>query len=418
MIAAMDPEDHAIHRFDFDNGLRLVCEPMPWLETVSVTLLLPFGAATDPAGQEGSAALLFDWMQRGAGELDSRALSDRFDSLGVRRGGGAGREATTLSASMLSAALPDTLALLADMVRRPLLADDEFEPARALVQQERASLDDQPTHKLFEALIGRFFASRHGRSSYGTEAGLAALAPDGVRRDAAARVGPAQAVLTVAGGVDPERTRSYVEEAFGDWTGGNPGLEAVELRPAHRHHIDAASSQVQIGLAFESLPPTSNDWYLQALALSVLSGGSGSRLYTEVRERRGLVYSVSAGARGLRGFGYTIGYAGTTPDRAGETLEVMMAEIVRLRSGVEADELERARTGLLSSLVMQGESSGARSGAMANDIHLRGVARSLSEVRAAVAGPSVDAVNRYLAASPEPSPTVLTLGPAPVAVLP
>jgi predicted Zn-dependent peptidase len=416
MIAGMNSDDSVVRRFALDNGLQLVIEPMPWLPTVSVNLLLPLGSVGDPAGREGSAAVLYDWLQRGAAELDSRALTDRFDALGIRRGGVAARQTTTVQLSMLAEVLPEALTLLADGVRRPRLDDDEFEPARALVQQELASLADQPTQLLFEGLASHFFASAHGRSAYGTEAGLAALTADHVRADANARLVPGGAVVAVAGGVDPDRVVAQVEDRFGDWRGSPEIDEAPRLRRAARHHVEADSAQVQIGLAYRSEAPTSPDWYRQSLALAVLSGGTGSRLYTEVRERRGLVYSVSAAARGLRDFGYTVGYAGTTPERSAETLDVMLAEIGRMRDGVEADELERARIGLLSSLVMQGESSAARAGALAHDSYLRGAPRSLSEIKRAVSEPDVVAVNRFLAGATDPDPTVVTLGPSGVEV--
>jgi predicted Zn-dependent peptidase len=416
MIAGMTSDAGVVRRFALDNGLQLVVEPMPWLPTVSVNLLFPMGAVGDPAGRDGSAAVLYDWLQRGAGDLDSRALADRYDALGIRRGGAAARQTTTLQHSMLAEAFADALTLLADGVRRPRFDDDDFESARSLVQQELASLADQPTQLLFEGLASRFFASAHGRSPYGSESGLAALTPDSVRQDAAARLVPQGAVLAVAGGVDPTWVAEQVEARFGNWRGSAPPEETPRLHRAARHHVEADSAQVQIGLAYRSEAPTSPDWYRQALALSVLSGGSGSRLYTEVRERRGLVYSVSAAARSLRGFGYTVGYAGTTPERANETLEVMLAEIGRLREGVEAEELERARTGLLSSLVMQGESSGARAGSLAHDSYLRGTPRSLAEVKRAVSEPDVAAVNDFLAAAKDPQPTVVTLGPGDVAV--
>ncbi|MCW5820437.1 MAG: insulinase family protein, partial [Trueperaceae bacterium] len=176
--------------------------------------------------------------------------------------------------------------------------------------------------------------------------------------------------------------------------------------------VDADSSQVQIGLAFPSPAPGTDDMYVYLLALEVLSGSMGARLFTEVREKRGLVYSVSAFFRALRGFGYTLGYAGTTAERASETLEVFLAELARLAEGVSDAELERARTGLLSSIVMAGEASGATAGRLSNDVVLFGRPRTAAEITARIDGVTLSQVNRYLAANPVPQPTVVTLGPA------
>lgn len=403
--------DGAIHEQRFDNGLRLLFEPMPWLPTLSVNLLMPFGATTDPIGAEGSANVLHDWMQRGAGERDSRALLGALEGLGVRQGGGAGREGSSLSYSALVDALPELLPLVADTVRAPRLPDEEFEPARALARQELESLADAPTQRLFDALMRRFVESGQGRSTYGTAEGLSALDPDGVRADMRGRVGPQGTVLAVAGGADWDTLRAAVEDAFGSWSGGHAPLPAVALTGPGLGHVDAESAQTQIGLAFPAPLPSDPELYTYDLALHVLSGSMGSRLFTEVREKRGLVYSVGAFYRAMRGFGYTLAYAGTTPDRAEETLHVLLGEFQRLREGVDADELQRARVGMLSSLVMQGESSGARAGRLASDVFIQGRARTLDEIREAVEAVTLEHLNAYLADTPMEEPTILTLGP-------
>lgn len=394
------------------NGITLVFEHMPWLRSLSMAFLAPAGSATDPDGREGSAAVLSEWMSRGAGDLDSRAFNDALEGLGVRRGGGAGRETTSVTASMLASSLPQALPLLADLLRRPRLDDDEFANSRELAQQELASLEDSPAQRLSEALTAAFFTSPHRRSSYGTLEGLAGLDEDGVRQDYAARFRPEGMIIAAAGGVDWDDLVRQVEEQFGDWQGAPPPLPSVSVARAGRNHVEADTSQVQIGLAYPGVAPGDDDWYRHTLAMNVLSGGAGSRLFMEVREKRGLVYSVHAVPRALRGFGYVLARAGTTPERADETLEVMMREIDHLGKGVEADELERSRIGILSQLVMQGESSGARAAGLAHDIHLRGEPRTLQEVKDAIASVGLEDVNSFLAARETPNPTILTLGPA------
>ena len=403
-----------IHTHTLPNGLTLVVQEMSWLPSVSFDLLLPFGATTDPEGASGSASVLAEWLYRGAGSRDSRTLSDDLDALGVRRGGGAGGESTMFSASLLADALPDALGLYADIVRRPHFSEGEFGPARTVVLQELESLDDSPTQRLFIALAKVYFASAHWRSAYGEAADLRALTPESVRADAARRLGPRGAVLSVAGGVRFDEVKTLVEGLFGDWEGQEPARPEVEVAEAHTGHIAATTAQTQIGVAFEALPPNHPDWYKNALGVAVLSKGMGSRLFAEVREKRGLVYSVMATGRAVRGYGYTLAYAGTTPERAGETLTVLLGELTRLRDGVSAEELERARTGVLSSLVMEGESSGGVAAGLARNTFLFGAPRPLETIKAALMAVTLEDLNAYLAARPEPRYTVLTLGPKPL----
>jgi predicted Zn-dependent peptidase len=412
---ASNPSSERIYQHRLANGLWLLFEPMPWLPTLSTTLMLPFGSATDPEGREGSATVLHDWLQRGAGALDSRAHSDALEGLGVRRGGGAGREMATVSASFLAAELAEVLPLVASMAAEPRLDDDEFAPARELAQQELQSLADNPTQRLFNELMTRFLDGGQGRSPFGSEAGLAALTTTSVREDAQRRLGPNGAILALAGGADWDTVREGVERAFGGWTGETVTLPGPVVRTPGRGHVRADSAQTQIGLALVAPAPSDPDVYAYDLALHVLSGSMGARLFTEVREKRGLVYSVGASYRALHGFGYTLGYAGTTPERADETLRVVLAELGKLSQGVEADELERARTGILSSVVMQGESSSARASRLASDALLQGRARTLDEIRGEVEKVDLKRINDYLAEHPFPEPTVVTLGPKPLA---
>lgn len=392
------------------NGLRVIYEPMPWLPTLSAALLLPLGSATDPSGELGSATVMHGWVQRGAGGLDSRQLTGAFEDLGVQRGGGAGRETATLTASFLAADAKDALPLLASMVREPQLDENEFEPSRELALEELRGIDDSPARRLFNELSARFLAGPHGRSPYGNEGELNGLTADSVRADARERLGPEGAFLALAGGGSWEELREVVQGSFAQWQGGSRPLPTPGAQAPARHHVQADTQQVQVGLAYPSALPGTDEGYLYALAMSVLSGSMGARLFTEIREKRGLVYSVSAATRALRGFGYTLGYAGTTPERAAETLEVFLAELKRLAEGVTAAELERARTGTLASLVMRGESSGATASRLASDAFFLGRPRTLSEIRRRVQGATLEQVNGYLAANPVPEPTVVTLG--------
>ncbi|HZJ10200.1 MAG TPA: pitrilysin family protein [Trueperaceae bacterium] len=403
---------HDLHEATLGNGLRVVYESMPWLPSLSAALVMPFGSATDPEGAEGATNVLHEWMQRGAGDLDSRALSDAMEDLGMRRGGGAGRESSSLSASFLIAELEAAMPLFASVAKAPRFDDAEFESARELALQELESLEDAPNQKLMTELLARYLESPQRRSAYGSAAGLASLTPDLVREEAARCVGPEGAVLALAGGGDWTAVKAVVERAFADWTGSSLPTPPVVVAAPQKDHVDAVSAQVQIGLAFTGPEPGTEEAYIYAVGLGVLSGSSGARLFTEVREKRGLVYSVSAFNRNLKGYAYTVGYAGTTPDRAEETLEVFMAELKRLDKGVSAEEIARAKSGLLSSLVMQGESSSGTAGRLAADLFNLGRARTLDEIRAKVEAVTLEQLNDYLASHPVPDPTIVTLGPS------
>jgi predicted Zn-dependent peptidase len=406
-----------ISTYQLPNGLTIVVEPMAHARSAAWTLLLPAGSATDPEGQSGAAQLLHGMVYRGAGDRDARELSDALDALGVQRGGGVSTEYATFGGAALADDLEAALELYADIVRRPLLPAQELDAERALALQQIRSLNDQPAQRLFIELGKVYFPGPFGRSVLGEIEDLRRIDHQSLVADYQRRYRPQGAVLAVAGGVEPERVRNIAERLLGDWQGAAPEL----LQPAARseslyHHLPQQTSQTQIGVAYPSLPMDDPYYYHERLAVNVLSGGMASRLFMEVRNKRGLVYAVYAAPRIYRGLGLVLAYAGTQPERAQECIEVLLGELERISEGVTEEELERARIGLLSALVMQGESSPARASAMASDCYLIGRPRTLDEIRNAVDQITLDKLNAYLAEHRPHNFTVLTLGPSPVTI--
>jgi predicted Zn-dependent peptidase len=396
----------------FPNGLTLVGEPMPSKQAAAFTFLVPAGSASEPVGRDGLSSVLEGVSYRGAGNRNSRQLSDALDDLGVDRGGGADVEYTTFGGATLGLYLQDALTVYADIIRRPQLPDGEWQPQRDLALQSLDSLDDSPARKMFVQLRRDYFQSGHGRSPIGTREGLNALTLEDLRADHARRFKPQGAILALAGNFDFEAVAAHVETLFGDWEGAAPPMDEPKIAKPVFQHIEKDTAQQQIGVAYAGVPSTDVDFYSYRVATAVLSGGMGARLFTEVREKRGLVYSVSASASAHRGVGFSLAYAGTTPQRAQETLDVLLAELVKIGEGVSENELERAKIGMLSSLVMQEESSRARAGAIARDWWMLGRVRSLDEITEAVTAVSPASVREFYERHPVGNFSVVTLGPA------
>ncbi|CAA9271982.1 MAG: hypothetical protein AVDCRST_MAG93-2677, partial [uncultured Chloroflexia bacterium] len=212
------------------NGLTLAVEPMPHLRSVSWTLLIPAGSAGDPDGQNGSAQLLAGMLYRGAGDRDARQLSDALDDLGVQRSGSLSYEYATFGGACLADDLVPALTLYADIVRRPQLPATELDAERALALQALASLNDNPTQKLFTQLTQVYFPGSFGRSRIGTAEDLERIDIDDLKRDHSTRFGPNGAILSVAGGVQFEEVRALAENLFGDWEPVAPQRPRAQVR--------------------------------------------------------------------------------------------------------------------------------------------------------------------------------------------
>jgi len=177
-------------------------------------------------------------------------------------------------------------------------------------------------------------------------------------------------------------------------------------------HIKNSGSQVHIGLMTKTVRPMEQGYYDARVAVSVLSGGMSARLFTEVREKRGLCYAVGARYHGLKEAAGIMCYAGTTPDKAQQTHDVIIDEFRNLSNGISEDEIDRAKAGLKSSLIMQSESSSSRAGSVASDFYMLGKVRSLDEIKDAIERTSVDSVINFLRDNPFGEFTVFTIGPS------
>ena len=405
-----------IHQHRFAHGLELLAEPVAGAESLAMTLLVPAGLAAEPHARQGAATMLSEMICRGAGGLSSREHSDALDRLGVDRDAGVETAHLRLGASMIGSKLEAALPLLLDMALRPNLDADALEPTRDLALQSLDALADEPQQRVMLDLRSRHYPAPFGRSPLGRREDLEAMTLEDLRGFWHGRVVPGGSILAFAGHFDWPALRERVAERVEDWTGDCD--EPSPNGPASRGvaHETAQTAQVHIALAYDAVPEPHEDALLQKAAASVLSGGMSGRLFTEVREKRGLCYAVFAQYAGQRDRGAMLGYAGTTAPRAQETLDVMVAELRRLGRGVQGDEFNRAIVGMKSRLVMQGESTAARSGAIAADQYIHGRPRPLSELAAEVDAIDLEQLNAFLAQHEPGDMTVVTIGPEPLKV--
>jgi predicted Zn-dependent peptidase len=395
----------------FPNGLTLLAEQMAGVQSAAMTVLVPAGSASDPADRGGSSTVLSDLVLRGAGSRNSRELTDYLDSLGLQRSSSVGVHHSRFGCAALAGPVLEGMGTYADIIRRPHLPADGFASAQDLALQALAGVDDEPRQKLMIRLREWHLPSPYGRNSMGSVPELEKLTVEQCKIDHAARYHAKGAILAIAGNIDFATVREAVEKHFGSWAGQEQSAFELLPPPGNVLHEPQASEQTHIGLAWPSVPETSDDYYTVRMAVEVLSGGMSGRLFTEVREKRGLCYSVWAGYSSLKGLGSIFGYAGTSNDRAQATLDCFVSELHRLQKGVTPQELDRAKIGIKASTIMQGESTSARAGAIAHDFFMRGRIRTLEEIKTAIDAVTVDRVNAYLKDHPAGPFTFVTVGP-------
>jgi predicted Zn-dependent peptidase len=264
------------------------------------------------------------------------------------------------------------------------------------------------------ALRRRTYPEPWGRSNCGTLQGIARCTLADVQQHWSDYYRPNGAILGVAGNFEWTRVVEQVESLFGDWPAVQGQVVHQGKAESFPVHLSHDSNQCHLGIAFPTVPYRHEE-YLQAwAAVGVLSSGMSSRLFTEVRERRGLCYTVYASLQTQLERARVFCYAGTTAERAQETLDVTYAELSRLGAGIEQEELDRLQAHIKSGLIMQQESTGARSGSLARDWYHLGRARTLDEVGSLVDMLTSDTINHFLARNPPCDFTFSTLGPQPL----
>jgi predicted Zn-dependent peptidase len=392
------------------NGLTILMERMPHLKSAAFTLLLPAGTVDEPLDRSGLAAITMELMQRGAGPRSSRQIIEDLDFYGIERDSGMSVLFSTHSAAMIDRYLEQGLEIYADIVQRPQLAEDQLEDARASSLQELAALQDEPMQRCLITLRKLRYGHRFGRSPYGDVEGVEAVTIDDVREYFATRSFASGCILSIAGHIDFDRTIAMVERLFGEWQSGAPRTATTIQTSAGYDHLNDETSQTHITMAYDAVPYDHEKYYESRALINILGDGMSSRLFHEVRESRGLAYSVAASPQSIGTCSSAFIYAGTTSARADETLQVINQTIGSLSDGINEDELRRLKSRVKSSLVFEQESCTARASQNAADWLYLGRVVDRREVVSKVDALTIDCLKQYAIDFPPRNQTLVTLG--------
>ena len=396
------------------NGLKVLVEPMSHVKSASFALLIPAGSIYDVPGKRGKAAVLAEHIFRGAGNRTSREITEELEFLGVQYRSAVGPAYITFSGSTLGTHLSRTLKLFASIVREPHFPEHEFEPSRDTVLQSLRTVEDEPRELIFRELKQRCYPSPWGEPTDGNLQDVPLLTCEMIQNHFENHFGPQNAILSIAGDINPDEMIRLAEDFFQDWKPQD--RKTVQKTPTsvsidHRVH---SSEQTQIGIAYHSVPYRHPDYYKSWAAVSVLSGGMSARLFTEVREKRGLCYSIYAALHTLKDEARVLCYAGTTADRAQETLDVTIKELQKLQEGILDNELDCCKARARSALVMHQESTMQRASSLATNWYHLGRILPIKEVEENINAITTQSLQEFIEEHPPRNFTLMTIGPSPL----
>jgi predicted Zn-dependent peptidase len=286
---------------------------------------------------------------------------------------------------------------------------------RNIILQEIRRRDDEPMSRIFELARANFYRGTSlGRLMLGTNDSVRSLQRKDLQEFWRARYQPNNVLFSVAGKFDWEHVVEKMQTLFGNWEGQADPSTKQEPRPENTVVLEhQEGKQEHIGMMFPFPNYTDPDYYAAMVISEVLGGNMASRLFVEVREKRGLVYGVSASMGGNKHLGAMRIYAGTTPEQGRECLEVIVNELRKLeQDGITTDELERAKVQLKSENVMRSEGSGARMGAIARSWWYERKIRTVQDVKEGIDSVTQEQVLNVLRRfSPLNPLTVAAIGP-------
>ncbi len=402
----------SIHEF-LPSGLELGVTNLPQRHVVSFQIRILVGATNDPGDRLGLARLVEETLDKGTVQSSGRDISAAFDAIGAGRGSGTGRETTTFSCTVLPEHFERAVALHAEFLRTPTFPEESVRVNVELACQELSALEDDAQALSDRLMSPRAYGPVLGRHPLGDRSSLEQVSRNDLEAFWRRMYAGGRMIVSVAGPVESTRAKNVFAEHF-DGFGGSArqGRDAcpTQFDAFHAHHHKDLEQQ-QISICFPGVDAVHEDFPIQQAALGILSGGMSARLFTEVREKRGLVYWVSAWQETPRGLGMIYLGASTTPERCELTFDTLLREVDRLSEDLEEEELERAVTGIVASQETRGDSTRARCGELAADLFFFGRPIPPEEKAAKLLAVTTDDVRRYLAEHPRDRLGVLTIGP-------
>lgn len=375
-----------------DNGLRVVTERMPALKSVTVGIWVNVGSRDEGAGEEGLSHFLEHMFFKGTKSRSAAQISREIDALGGELNAFTSRETTTFYVKVLDQHVKPALTLLSDIFRQSRFARPEVEKEKQVVLEEIRMVQDDP-EDLVQELHAEQAMKRHplGRSILGRARTIQGLRREQLLRYVRTHYHPQQTVVAVAGSFNLRELTPLLEQSFGTYT--QPGVPYMHRWPSDVHGglvvRRKALEQAHLCLGLPGVALDHKDRY-GAYALNALMGGSvSSRLFQEVREKRGLAYSIYSYLSSYSDGGTFTIYAATRPREAARVVELVGREIRRLRAkGVGGEELERTKNQMKGNLMLSLENSQSRMSRLAKDELHQGRYTSLEEMLA-----DIDRVN-------------------------
>jgi predicted Zn-dependent peptidase len=346
---------------ELSNGMRVATDAMPHVETVSIGIWVDVGARYESNEFNGLSHLLEHMAFKGTKTRSSRQIAEEIEAVGGYLNAYTSREHTTYFARVLKGDTDLALEILSDILQNSTFEEKELKREKEVILQEIGQALDTPDDIIFDNMQTTAYPDQAlGRSILGTEERVRAFTPDNIRTYLDYHYRGQSMVLTVAGNVDHDDLVKKAEAKFSSLRSDRTrGYEAAKYKGGC-HHLNKDLEQLHLTIGLPSLQFNDPDFFALQVFSTIFGGGMSSRLFQEIRENRGLAYSVYSFASSHADTGLFGIYAGTSPEMAADLVPVIADELHKMTDSISDDELSRARAQLKTGVLMSLESTTAR----------------------------------------------------------
>lgn len=371
----------SIEHHTLPNGLNIVTEHMPGLQSASIGVWVAAGGRDETAEQNGIAHFLEHMAFKGTKTRSALQIAEQIEDVGGYINAYTSRETTAYYVRVLNDDVPLAVDILSDILRNSVFDPREIEVERGVILQEIGQTLDTPDDIIFDWLQETAYPDQSiGRSILGPDTNVKRFSRNDLQHFVAQHYGAGRIVLAAAGGIDHDQLRNLATQAFGDLpavsAAAAPSLAEFK---AGEFRKERTLEQAHFTLGFEGPSYRDDAIYTAQIYAIALGGGMSSRLFQEIREKRGLCYSIFAQAGAYVDTGMTTIYAGTSGDQLGDLSLLTIDEIKRAADDLSQAELDRARAQMKAGLLMGLESASNRAERLARMMQIWGKIPDLSE---------------------------------------
>lgn len=345
------------------NGLRVISEPMPSLRSVALGCWIDTGTRDEEPSEAGVSHFLEHLLFKGSEKLSARDVSETFDAIGAQSNAFTSKESTCFWVRLLDQELATGMDVLSEIIQRPAFRPREIKAESQVVIEEINMYEDDPNDVTFECFTGAVFADHALEAPVlGTRESIRGMGREGIAGYWGRRYGAGSMVVAAAGSVDHAALVEMIGERFGDWSGDPVSHHLEPLTPQPRVNVrHRETEQAHIILGGPGLPRADERRWAFEVLNHVMGSGMSSRLFREVREERGLAYSVYGFKLAYADNGAWGVYVGTTPSQTDTALNVIREELRRVvEEGITSEELERAKGSMRGGLALALEDANSR----------------------------------------------------------